>query len=261
MKNNRAIDGFENEKDFVTKLNKNKKHFYWKIINQTDNSNLYFIRVDGLKYSKLTKEKILPKSDVYVALVEINNDELMKRNYYLKESDKIKILEIKKKTGVSIKMNNTNYQIDKCSINKFIKRYQSKELFCGATIYSKNVVDFKKNHLVLKAANTTWRELSKYFKEPLLEDINSNTNFMEFHKDIFSNIQKSSYKRIKYETLNDVKKIDSLFKGSNEFDEPYCANWLLINNNLTSELPNNFYVTKGSSNGGKNPTVVFKPLR
>jgi hypothetical protein len=84
---------------------------------------------------------------------------------------------------------------------------------------------------------------------------------MEFHKDIFSNIQKSSYKRIKDETLNDVKKINSLFKGSNEFDEPYCANWLLINNNLTSELPNNFYVTKGSSNGGKNPTVVFKPLR
>ena len=32
-------------------------------------------------------------------------------------------------------MRNTNYQIDKCSVDKFVYRFDSNELFAGATIY------------------------------------------------------------------------------------------------------------------------------
>ncbi len=60
-------------------------------------------------------------------------------------------------------MRNTNYQIDKCSIKKFVARFKDKELFAGATIYSQNTNDYKKNHKVLKASNTTWKEFANYF--------------------------------------------------------------------------------------------------
>ena len=35
----------------------------------------------------------------------------------------------------------------------------------------------------------------------------------------------------------------------------------LTDDELTQKIPTNFTVTKGSSSGGNNPTVVFKPLR
>ena len=50
-------------------------------------------------------------------------------------------------------------------------------------------------------------------------------------------------------------------KGDEEFDDPYFATWFLIDDELTQKIPTNFTVTKGSSSGGNNPTVVFKPLR
>lgn len=260
MKNNRAIDGFENEKDFVKTLNKNKSHPYWNTLNLKHNKNHFFIRVEGKKLSKLTKEKILPKSDVYIGIVDIKEKELIKNDYYLDEKSTKNIIKKISKSGISIKMKNTNYQIDKCSVNKFIKRYGSKELFCGATIYSQKIVDFNKNNLVLKSANTSWKEFALFFNQDFLKDIDEATVFTEKHKKIFSLIQKNSYNKIKSLTLMNKENLNSLFKGENEFEEPYCANWLLINGTLTTEIPREFYVTKGSSNGGKNPTVVFKPI-
>ena len=261
MKNNRALDGFENERDFVKTLNKNKLHPYWNILNLNhNNNNHFFIRVEGKKLSKLTNEKILPKSDVYVGIVDIEEDDLIENDYYLDEKSTKNIKKKISKTGISIKMKNTNYQIDKCSVNKFIKRYDSKELFCGATIYSRNIDDFNKNNLVLKYANTTWKEFATFFNQDFLKDIDEATVFTEKHKKIFSLIQKNSYNKIKSLTLENEENLNSLFKGEIEFEEPYCANWLLINGTLTTEVPKEFYVTKGSSNGGKNPTVVFKPI-
>ena len=43
------------------------------------------------------------------------------------EKSKIDIIEYLKNSGVSIKMRNTNYQIDKCSIKKFVARFKDKE--------------------------------------------------------------------------------------------------------------------------------------
>ena len=59
--------------------------------------------------------------------------------------------------------------------------------------------------------------------------------------------------------LDSPKILDSLYKGSDEFNDPYCATWLLIDNKLTKEIPKDLKVTKGSSNKGRNPQVEFKP--
>jgi hypothetical protein len=157
-------------------------------------------------------------------------------------------------------MRNTNYQIDKCSVDKFFYRFHSRELFAGATIYSKNVVDFKKNHKKLISSETNWKKMAEYFSKQELKDIDENTEFNEHHKRIFKLIQKFSYHKIKAETLKSTKILNSLYKGIEEFDEPYCAHWLLINDSLTQKIPKDITVTKGSTHGGEiDPTVVFKP--
>ena len=259
MISNRALDGFKNEEEFVKKLNSDKKHQFWKTINLTDNHKLYFVRVVGSKLSKLTNKKIPCKADVFVSEIDINDDELKDNDYLINEDQKINFIKKLPQTGISIKMNKTNYQIDKCSLEKFVKRFGDKFLFVGATIYSKDIKDFKKNHNVLDATNTTWKEFGMYFKNKNLENINKNTKFTEEHKKIFETIQKNSNKQIKSLTINSSKILDSLYKGSDEFDDPYYATWLLINNKLTKDMPKDLIVTKGSSNSGTRPQVEFKP--
>ncbi len=260
MISNRAKDGFSNEKDFVKKLNSNKNHRFWKILNLNDNKDLFFVKVEGKKFCKTTKENILPKSDVFIAKINIDRKKLEKKEFYIDENSKIDF-KFLKNSGVSIKMRNTNYQIDKCSVNKFVYRFGSNELFAGATIYSQNIEDFSKNHKVLKASKTNWKNFSNYFDQSSLEIVNENTNFDESHKKIFKEIQKKSYQKIKSQALKNDKILNSLFKGNEEFDDPYFATWFLIDDELTQKIPTNFTVTKGSSSGGNNPTVVFKPLR
>ena len=261
MISNRAKDGFSNERDFVKKLNSNKKHRFWKILNLTQNKDLFFVKVEGRKLCKTTNEKILPKSDVYIAKINIDEKELKKKNFYIGENSNLDASKFVKNSGISVKMRNTNYQIDKSSIDKFIARFGSKELFAGATIYSQNVNDFRKNHKVLKASKTNWENFSNYFGNSSIKKINKSTNFNDTHKKIFKKIQKNSYKEIKSQALRNEKILNSLFKGDEEFDDPFFATWFLINDEMTQKISTNFYVTKGSSGGGNHPTVVFKPSR
>ena len=90
--------------------------------------------------------------------------------------------------------------------------------------------------------------------------INKYTKFNEEHKYIFEKIQKNSNKQIKSKAINNPKILDSLYKGTDEFDDPYCATWLLINNELTKNIPKDLTVTKGSSKSGTRPQVEFKPI-
>lgn len=257
---NRALDGFRNEEEFVKKLNSNKEHEFWKKLNLTNNKNLFFVRIVGNKLSKLTNKKIPCKADVFVSEIDLKKDELRNNNYLINEDEKFKFNNKISQTGISIKMNKTNYQIDKCSLEKFIKRFGDKFLFIGATIYSKNINDFYKNHNVLDATDTSWQEFGENFNCNTLKNIDKNTKFNQSHKDIFDKIQKKSNKQIKSITLNSPKILNSLYKGSNEFDEPYCATWLLINNKLSKDIPKDLNITKGSSNNGTKPQVEFKPI-
>ena len=66
MTSNRALDGEQYEKDFVKKLNSNKDHKHWKDMSLSENSDLYFVKVKGNKFSNLNEKKIKPKTDVYI---------------------------------------------------------------------------------------------------------------------------------------------------------------------------------------------------
>ena len=81
IKVNRAKDGFSNERDFVKKLNSNKKHRFWKILNLTQSKDLFFVKVEGKKLCKTTNKNISPKSDVYIVKINIDEKELKKKSF------------------------------------------------------------------------------------------------------------------------------------------------------------------------------------
>jgi hypothetical protein len=151
-------------------------------------------------------------------------------------------------------------QIDKCTVDKFEKRFNSKELFFGQTIYVSKLEDLYKNHKVLKGSKTSWNQIAQYFSKEEFKKFDENTIFNEEHKKLFSEIHNFSKKTIEDKLKNNMTILNSLFKGTDEFEDPFCATWLLINGKLTKTIPNpeNIKVTKGSSNGGKNPQVEFK---
>ncbi len=111
IKKNRATDGFKNEKDFIIKLNMNKNHKYWKSFELKDKSKYYFIKVEGRKLCKSTNETILPKSDVYICKINIDEQDVLKQEFYFDEKSKIDIIEYLKNSGVSINIINNNYKI------------------------------------------------------------------------------------------------------------------------------------------------------
>ena len=102
---NRALEGFSNEKDFVKKLNSNKNHRFWKILNLNDNKDLFFVKVEGKKFCKTTKENILQKSDVFIAKINIDRKKLEKKEFYIDENlskQKLKIYKILNKKFVEV---------------------------------------------------------------------------------------------------------------------------------------------------------------
>ena len=115
--------------------------FWEKEVSPPNNENLYFVRVAGSKISKLTNKKIPCKADVFVSEINLSEKELESNDYLINENQKLKFIKKLPQSGISIKMNKTNYQIDKCSLEKFVKRFKDKFLFIGATIYSKDIKD------------------------------------------------------------------------------------------------------------------------
>lgn len=259
---NRALDGDQFENDFVKKLNSDKQNAYWKDMGLENNQDLFFVKVYGNKKSILSEKKIKPKTDVYVFEERINHNELKINDYFFDEKkNNYNFKNFIKGSGISLKMDCAKtIQIDKCSVYKFKKRFGSKELFFGLTIYTSEVDDLIKNFNVIRATNLGWNDIAEYFSIEKFNEIDDKTIFNEQHKKIFQEIHSVSKKKIEYILQNNSNLLNSLFKGINEFKEPYCANWLLNNGILTKDIPNpqKIQITKGSSNGGKNPQVSFK---
>ena len=115
-----------------------------------------------------------------------------------------------------------------------------------------------KNHKVLKIWKTDWKKMQNFFKDykNIFEKIIEGEN-LEKYFDFFNEFAKES--RIKIENIakSSDKITNILFFGKNYFEDPFCANWLLIGGNLTKTTPN-FYVSNGSGRTSK-PTIIFKP--
>ncbi len=258
--------GYENEKDFVKKLNKDRKNFIWKKIGYQKNIDHYFIKVKGnkdwqpAKKSIIQPTKIQPKTDVFIAKGKINLQQLISNDYYLDENDLLnnKLSPING-SGISIKLSKSNCQWDKCSPDKFFYRYGSYELFAGMSLYITSE-KFKNNHKIIKACKSNWKKMGQYFDmyKAHLHKLDPKISLEEKDRVIFKKIQNFSREKIYQIALKNQLILDSIFSGKNEFKEPYCASWFYYDNVLTKKYPNKFTVTQGSGRSKNRPLISFK---
>ena len=123
----------------------------------------------------------------------------------------------------------------------------------------------QKKRLDIKRDRDPHKDLERCIYEAGLKpsdfkNFDDNTNFNEEDKKLFSKIHNFSKSKIEEVLKNDINVLNSLFKGTDEFEDPFCATWLLIKSKLTKTIPdpNDISVTKGSSGGRDCPPVVFK---
>ena len=105
----------------------------------------------------------------------------------------------------------------------------------------KTLEDLYKNHKVLKGSKTSWNQIAQYFSKEEFKKFDENTIFNEEHKKLFSEIHNCSKKTIEDKLKNNMTILNSLFKGTDEFEDPFCATWLLINGKLTKTVRNPNY--------------------
>jgi hypothetical protein len=249
---NKAILGYDNEKDVVILFNKNKS--FINNIYSSETLNTFAIHVNSKKYGKLNEKNVSCKSDFYLANGNITEDELLERNYYLNEND-IEFFKLKPiiNTGVSVKLDKSRYTIFKMGPTTFKKLFQSNVLASGASIYSTK--DFDKNGSVLDGWEVKKEEFYTYYSDT----INGNENYLS-DKVILNKIKKKSNKEIKKIIENNKSLSDFIFKGIGNFEEPFTAHWLFENNELKKNYEIPFQITTGSGRSKGIFTIVLKPI-
>jgi len=247
---NKAIEGNNTEIEITKQLN--KKYIFWEEL-PFDIENTYAIHVNSKKYGKINDEKIHPKADIYFAKGKVDEHYLIKKNYYLNEHDIHKfVLKPIMYSGLSVKMNKSNFTIIKISPKTFDKIFNSNVLGAGASIYSTK--NFSKNIDIING----WGVELNYFKEYFCKYLNI-IDFELHDKNTLTDIKTLSNKLIKELILKDSYISDLIFKGIGNFEEPFTAHWLLENNEIKKNYHIPFNVTTGSGRSKNIYTIVLKP--
>ena len=244
-------EGTEEEIKFVKLLNSDKKNKLWKILGfKEDCRNLFAVHVTDHKEGKINRLKIKPKADAIICEGEMDEEQLRKKDFYLKESEikKLKFRELDF-SGISIKRKDSKrYQILKMNPSTFRRIFGNRELGAGASIYCRNEEDLEKNDSVLRGWGTDWDKFDKFF------GIKGKPDIKDFVK-----IKKYATKEI-FNSIDTNKRIsDFVFKGVGNFEEPFTATWFYERGELKKAGKIPFSVTTGSGRSHGDFTIVVKP--
>lgn len=252
MIENKAISGYNNEKDVVKQFNRDKS--YIKKICPQDSENIYAIHIISNKYGKVNEKSISCKADFFLASGDVPKKELLQKNYYLNEDDlKVYNLIPILKSGISVKLDKSKYTIFKMGSTTFEKLFKNNILAAGASIYCTK--DFEKNKSVLDG----WKVSEEEFKLYYSDLINDSENYL-FDKGSLDQIKKKSNQEIKKTITADKYLSDFIFKGIGNFEEPFTAHWLFENNELKKNYEIPFKITTGSGRSKGIFTIVLKPI-
>ncbi len=252
MIQNKAISGYNNEKEVVMKFNSDKS--FIKIIYPEENENIHAIHIIKQKYGKVNEQYISCKADLFLAKGDVPKDILIQKNYYLNEEDILlyNLVPIFK-SGVSVKLDKSKYTIFKMGATTFEKLFTNNLLAAGASIYCTK--DFEKNESVLVGWNVSKEDFQSYYSDI----IEKNENFL-LDKSILNQIKKKSNQEIKSRIEANHYLSDFIFKGIGNFEEPFTAHWLFENNELKENYEIPFQITTGSGRSKGIFTIVLKPI-
>ncbi|MDA1347166.1 MAG: hypothetical protein O3C48_08130 [Crenarchaeota archaeon] len=261
---NYVTSGADAETNLVIKLNHNKSNAIWKKLGISNTDDYFAIRVNKKVFSKKTKQRVSPKTDVYIAKGVMDSSYLSDREFFLTEND-VEMLKLSKisGTGISIKrLDSINYTIHKWTPDSFYRIFCDYNLGAGASIFRLRENELEKNHDLLKGWNTTWKSFEEYFQHieniGLLKDESQSFNI---RREIASNVSKFSIQKIT-DLIKNVPNIsDHVFMGTSDFAEPYNATWFYIDGKIEKASVCDFQVTTGSGRSKGTYTLVIKPKK
>lgn len=266
---NHALNGFNNEIDFVKFNNKNKNltNSIWNFLISDTNLNIvltntFLIRVSKKVPSTIHSTKINPKSDIYLATGSIPEEYLLANDYFLDEKDIEKFsMTILNFSGISLKKpDSKNYQILKISPKPFAKIIGPYELGAGASVYCQKENEIYKNLELIIGWKSSLNSFKNYFSH--IENINliDDPTISNLEKlSIYKKIKTFSIKEIEAIVINDSKISNIVFKGESIFDEPYVAHYLVTHGIIKKNSSYDFSVTTGSGRSKGIYTLEFKP--
>ena len=255
--------GKKAEKQFVIDLNVDKKDPRWQTLGIKNTEEHFAIRVKRKVPSKKLGNLASPKADVYIASGKLEQSLLEDKKFFLTDDDVEDIgLSRKEGTGISVKKPGSNtYTIHKWGPASFKKIFGSYELGAGISIYRNRSNELVKNDALLSGWKTSWKEFEDYFSDTdnikMLKDESAKS---DDRKEVAKKVGTYSKKIAEDKIKNDANISDHVFRGSNDFDEPYNATWLFAYGILVRAIPFPFNVTTGSGRTKGNYTVVVKPV-
>ncbi|QKE76209.1 hypothetical protein HPK19_25710 (plasmid) [Arthrobacter citreus] len=263
--NKGTLFGDHEEFDISGTLNKNKNHFYWKMIardlnlNQEELNNLYVVRVSSKVMSSLSKKKVLPKSDAYIIRADLSKSFLLSKEYKLSEDDLVGIIYKKVgRSGISVKRaDSKKYTIVKLTVASFEKCFEIepeiKKIIAGLLLYSKEK-DMYKNLEILNKIGISELELINYTNRFIVDKVIS-CNDPKNVDIIRSTMQERT--RTLIEKNLEIKK--ALFMGEGWYEEPYCINYIFKDGKLSNDVFSEYIITTGSGRSKGNYTIALKP--
>ncbi|MGF3065803.1 hypothetical protein [Facklamia sp. P12950] len=262
-----TYEGNLEEFNFSKMMNRNKKHKFWNYLhsklNLNKNKYYYIVKVEGQKYSKNAKKKVMCKTDNYIIETEKELDKsfLLRNEYQLTEADLDNIAEyrIVLNSGMSIKQKSSNnFTITKLTVSSFksaFNNYLNNLEYISATLIfycTKNQVD--KNYKIAQDLNI---EESKFI-EFIASEYGLNIESLLDYNSL--SLATKATKELVTKTIENNKELKrALFAGKGWFDSPYDINFIYSNGQLTDQFYTPYRIDNGSGRSKGIYTIIIKP--
>lgn len=256
-------EGDSAEYNFCRELNKNKNssNRHWKFLSENLGlpeklNNIYAVKVSKKVFSSLANKKVYPKTDLYLIEAHLEPNFLLIHNHLLDENILAEqTFNFIPKSGISIKRpDSKKYAIQKLSITSFNALLHRPILGAGASLYI-DEKDMFKNKKTIDAWGVTYDELL----ELNLGSKNSTSASVGETDRTLKEIKTYSNKKIKEIIKSDINTLNLIFKGTGNFEEPYVAHFIFIENNLKLNNATDFSITTGSGRTKGSFSIEIKP--
>lgn len=265
--NTGTYEGNLEEFSFSKMMNKNKNHKFWEFLKSKLNLNndkfYYIVKVEGQKYSKNAKKKVMCKSDNYIIETgyEIDKTFLLQNEYQLTESNlpNIPNYRIVHNSGISIKQKDSNkFTITKLTTNNFNSAFDNYlkniEYISAALVFycTKNQVN--RNYKIAEDLNIKESDFIEFINSKYGLNVNSLLDYTSL------SLATKSTKELIIKTIENNKDLkDALFAGKGWFEQPYHINFIYSNGQLTDQLYTPYKIDNGSGRSKGIYTIIIKP--
>lgn len=264
--NKGTAEGDWEEYELVSRLNRdaNRTGKLWKTIsnelNRLQLKDIYAVRVSNTVYSKLSERMVLPKADVYLVKGRIAHEVLLNNNYWLDE-DVINDLDVTPVSGSGIsckRPDSKNFTYLKLTQKSFLKLFNDVSMGAGISLFVTEK-DVKLNSQVLEHWNIDEKKMLEIYKEDFISAGIDSSKWSITNAKICKIIKAAATNNMKQCIIKNSNIANGIFKGTDFFEEPYTANYIYKNGELSKTYIPSFSITTGSGRHKGVYTIVIKP--